>query len=368
MKDFKSQTYVRCLAPKCDRASGLTLGFSHSIDTPGVINRVSELFSGHPNLIQGFNTFLPPGYRIECGAGNDPNTIRVTTPMGTTVQSITGRATQPDGQHTQSGSGGPFFNHRPANWQQSQPQVSIESPEAQFSNPVAAGPSLFLSGLNNPAGPDPLQHNRGAPQNASTTPNGPNTRNALTPTPTGALGGPNGSAGSQQANMEKRGPVEFNHAISYVNKIKVWSTDPIQNHANSFTDHGHRTVFRTSPRSINSSSKYSRHTNASKSRSRTSMHRSRVFSTLLQIFSRISSNFFPSLLQLAKATTSVRRICWEDLAQSLERLLSPPTLPRMAKSSRPSGTFCLRQPRPRTPKSVHGMTSRRLRPLPVLHQ
>jgi len=198
MKDFKSQT----------------------IDTPGVINRVSELFSGHPNLIQGFNTFLPPGYRIECGAGNDPNTIRVTTPMGTTVQSITGRAAQPDGQHTQSGSGGPFFNHRPANWQQSQPQVSIESPEAAFSNPVAAGPSLFLGGLNNPAGPDPLQHTRGAPQNASTTPNGPNTRNALTPTPTGALGGPNGSAGSQQANMEKRGPVEFNHAISYVNKIK----------------------------------------------------------------------------------------------------------------------------------------------------
>lgn len=69
MKDFKSQ----------------------AIDTPGVINRVSELFAGHPNLIQGFNTFLPPGYRIECGAGNDPNTIRVTTPMGTTVQSITDR-------------------------------------------------------------------------------------------------------------------------------------------------------------------------------------------------------------------------------------------------------------------------------------
>ncbi|EPQ28645.1 uncharacterized protein PFL1_03948 [Pseudozyma flocculosa PF-1] len=43
MKDFKSQT----------------------IDTPGVIERVSTLFRGHPSLIQGFNTFLPPGYRIE---------------------------------------------------------------------------------------------------------------------------------------------------------------------------------------------------------------------------------------------------------------------------------------------------------------
>ncbi|KAH9819506.1 the Msin3a Pah1-Sap25 Sid complex, partial [Melampsora americana] len=42
MKDFKTQT----------------------IDTPGVINGVSSLFRGHPALIQGLNTFLPPGYRI----------------------------------------------------------------------------------------------------------------------------------------------------------------------------------------------------------------------------------------------------------------------------------------------------------------
>ncbi|KAB5525945.1 hypothetical protein PHYPO_G00146050 [Pangasianodon hypophthalmus] len=38
---------------------------SQSIDTPGVINRVSQLFKGHPDLIMGFNTFLPPGYKIE---------------------------------------------------------------------------------------------------------------------------------------------------------------------------------------------------------------------------------------------------------------------------------------------------------------
>lgn len=65
MKDFKSQ----------------------SIDTPGVIDRVSTLFRGHPNLIQGFNTFLPPGYRIECSLDpSDPNPIRVTTPTGTTTR------------------------------------------------------------------------------------------------------------------------------------------------------------------------------------------------------------------------------------------------------------------------------------------
>lgn len=48
---------------------------------------MSTLFKGHPNLIQGFNTFLPPGYRIECSLDpSDPNPIRVTTPTGTTTR------------------------------------------------------------------------------------------------------------------------------------------------------------------------------------------------------------------------------------------------------------------------------------------
>ncbi|KAL4252934.1 Transcriptional regulatory protein Sin3-like protein [Abortiporus biennis] len=65
MKDFKSQL----------------------IDTPGVIQRVSNLFHGHPMLIQGFNTFLPAGYRIETGTDlMNPNFITVTTPAGTTTQ------------------------------------------------------------------------------------------------------------------------------------------------------------------------------------------------------------------------------------------------------------------------------------------
>ncbi|CAO3642759.1 unnamed protein product [Cunninghamella blakesleeana] len=59
MKDFKSQT----------------------IDTPGVIERVSTLFRGHPNLTSGFNAFLPPGYNIYNDPKN-PDIIRVTTPTG----------------------------------------------------------------------------------------------------------------------------------------------------------------------------------------------------------------------------------------------------------------------------------------------
>ena len=38
---------------------------TQSIDTPGVIARVSCLFKGHPELIVGFNTFLPTGYKVE---------------------------------------------------------------------------------------------------------------------------------------------------------------------------------------------------------------------------------------------------------------------------------------------------------------
>ncbi len=33
--------------------------FSRSIDTTGVIEKVKDLFKGHPELILGFNTFLP---------------------------------------------------------------------------------------------------------------------------------------------------------------------------------------------------------------------------------------------------------------------------------------------------------------------
>lgn len=42
----------------------------YSLDTPGVISRVSNLFRGHPDLIVGFNTFLPPGFKIEVNEGD----------------------------------------------------------------------------------------------------------------------------------------------------------------------------------------------------------------------------------------------------------------------------------------------------------
>lgn len=76
-----------------------------SIDTPGVISRVSQLFKGHPDLIMGFNTFLPPGYKIEVQTNDlvnvtTPGQIHHITPHGISVQNIpiTGAATQHQAQ------------------------------------------------------------------------------------------------------------------------------------------------------------------------------------------------------------------------------------------------------------------------------
>jgi histone deacetylase complex regulatory component SIN3 len=47
------------------------------------MDRVSTLFSGNPSLIQGFNPFLPPGYRIECSQDPSDTKITITTLYGT---------------------------------------------------------------------------------------------------------------------------------------------------------------------------------------------------------------------------------------------------------------------------------------------
>lgn len=154
---------------------------NNSIDTPGVIERVSTLFKGHPALISGFNTFLPPGYRIEClSSANETNMIRVTTPSG----------------HTTTQMGGP-----------------IVIPERL---PPPPAPSHY----NQP----PSYH---MPQNNGYQPSIPPISQIQLP-PVNAPGymsqpaaQPMGPSGSQNGANNKKTPVEFNHAINYVHKIKV---------------------------------------------------------------------------------------------------------------------------------------------------
>lgn len=231
------------------------------IDTPGVIQRVSNLFTGHPALIQGFNTFLPPGYRIECGTDDNPNAIRVTTPSGTNTLSM---ATRPprsslDSPDEMGPSGGlapagraEYYEQPRSSWQQPQhpPQPGIAgsySPNnralgglyGQQGNPnqaqehhyeyqnqqeqqaAAAGAAALhqqeqrgVSQLQSAAAATSGVGRPSLMQASPGTASGNGPMNSLAGVGAGVLQGP-------QGDLNKRGPVEFNHAISYVNKIKV---------------------------------------------------------------------------------------------------------------------------------------------------
>ena len=179
-----------------------------SIDTPGVIERVSALFHGNPSLIQGFNTFLPPGYRIEMSADpQDPNVITVTTPSGTTTQN-----TNTFGHHPRPGLGVGREIATPLGTPGGMPFVanglmpSLAGPSGTDSRSIT--PHAYqLSHLGYP--PDGGMFSPGFHGAASTT------------AAASFLGNLNNK------NVEKQQAGEFNHAIQYLNKIKArYSDDP----------------------------------------------------------------------------------------------------------------------------------------------
>ena len=236
-----------------------------SIDTPGVIDRVSSLFAGHPELIQGFNTFLPPGYRIECGTQDDPNAIRVTTPMGTTVSqmpSAPNRLMGVPGVNQALENGISVIRQAPySDIQANGEWASQQQDPSDMGSENTYNPNARLGALNygGQSGADQesaayereeqvtaaeaahRQEQRGVSNlshvaSAIATNGGPNQIPLAQTSPSGgqvAVIGPGivgmSNAGSvlaagNQLGMEKRGPVEFNHAIGYVNKIKVRRT------------------------------------------------------------------------------------------------------------------------------------------------
>ncbi|KAF2736640.1 hypothetical protein EJ04DRAFT_462701 [Polyplosphaeria fusca] len=227
---------------------------SGAIDTPGVIERVSTLFAGNPNLIQGFNTFLPPGYKIECGTNGDPNAIRVTTPMGTMVSTMPaprGRSpprtaaingTAPSASETtfydtaqnriwpqQARNLGPdaqdaMFSPNNRNLgqplfgaQQGQPAQASLSPEINRAHPVAVAEAAALVHQQEQRGVSQLQNAVSAATARSIL--SPSVDPAA-PVPGQVVNGASQAGAVGTAADQKRGPVEFNHAISYVNKIK----------------------------------------------------------------------------------------------------------------------------------------------------
>lgn len=173
MKDFKSQ----------------------AIDTPGVIERVSTLFRGYPNLIQGFNTFLPQGYRIECSANPD-EPIRVTTPMGsstvagTTDMAKTGFQAQTHLQHVQSSSDlqeQPISAHK----EHSPAGEHVQGVPAHATVPISADHHVQPQAHFQPEYQVQVQSEIAAEEHQQST-----------------------------DQTKKTADVEFSQAISYVNKIK----------------------------------------------------------------------------------------------------------------------------------------------------
>ncbi|OCT87071.1 hypothetical protein XELAEV_18020764mg [Xenopus laevis] len=165
---------------------------SQSIDTPGVISRVSQLFKGHPELIMGFNTFLPPGYKIEVQT-ND--LVNVTTPGQ--VHQISTHGLQP-----------PVPPAPPP----SQPPTA--QPITPPVHPTPPPPPPKIS--------KPLQSQAHTPTNQQSTPiqyPSPRSPPAQPHTP-GPLAHAAPTATAATPTMQNNQPVEFNHAINYVNKIK----------------------------------------------------------------------------------------------------------------------------------------------------
>lgn len=248
---------------------------SQSLDTPGVIAKVSTLFRGHTDLIVGFNTFLPPGYRIEQMPDN--NEIRITTLQGVQQHISTNQATNVTSTAIFNSQTQPAQHLSPSYISQ-QPLQRQQVTQLTMSQEINSGPNASVTpiiphqsqipqqsvniqanSMNQTSGdslqsnanfqvqsqqilPPLQQHQLLQPGQKSSTPNSHkqnnseqiyNTNlklvhhNSSSPNVVGSHGnvGSQGivstnSSVKQQANLTPGAEFGFNHALNYVNKIK----------------------------------------------------------------------------------------------------------------------------------------------------
>ncbi|KAI7949588.1 hypothetical protein MJO28_008409 [Puccinia striiformis f. sp. tritici] len=189
------------------------------IDTPGVIDGVSSLFRGHPSLIQGFNTFLPPGYRIDVSQGDGPNQtghlsayslITVTHPMGIQTQKRVPLQTGGEeiGSHVVPESAVP---------------VSVASTSEQPTRD-----NVNMSNSSNPSNhfaPQKCLNEAPLPPVVALKPKSI-TLDAIANLNRNPSPVPSSNPSTDQSKPAVK-PLEFNHAITYVNKIKNrYASDP----------------------------------------------------------------------------------------------------------------------------------------------
>ncbi|XP_054279983.1 paired amphipathic helix protein Sin3b isoform X2 [Macrosteles quadrilineatus] len=172
---------------------------SQSIDTPGVIERVSSLFNGHPELIVGFNTFLPPGYKIEVKTSEQGYSFQVQVSMPSPSAATTTLVpAAPTVHHT----------HIP----------TTVMPVATTKPLLLSGTTIVSHGSTTAAVVPPLP----PPVPATTPPHFPNhtTTNITQVQAHQAVSQALSHVDNAQPPTPSSQPVEFNHAINYVNKIK----------------------------------------------------------------------------------------------------------------------------------------------------
>lgn len=175
-------------------------------------------------MIRGFNTFLPPGYVIECSDDPRDTSIRVITPSGIT-QATVGQGPPLGTMIAREGMGHPRFHEQqgrswgdgsmyggprygggaPAPVQQPEPlsarhlqQRLYEERQVAEAHAAQAAQQAAAAGASQLQSAAAATNGNGRPGPSSLGPSGP--------------GGMEPKSGKT--------PVEFNHAISYVNKIK----------------------------------------------------------------------------------------------------------------------------------------------------
>lgn len=185
---------------------------TQEVDTPGVINRVSRLFRGYNNLILGFNTFLPEGYkiRLEDLVRQDQEHAREQAALAKQHQEQQQQQAAAESAAAAAGKAPAARTQYPPLFPQQQQQQQQPPPAAA----AAAAPKQAAWQQKPPeAAPSGLRFNK-APRKAAAA------RKPARPSPPRVRAPP-------QPPQQQHQAVEFDHAISYVTKIKRrFSNDP----------------------------------------------------------------------------------------------------------------------------------------------
>ncbi len=163
---------------------------------------MSSLFHGHPDLIVGFNTFLPPGYKIEVSEEHH-GYIQVTHPSSRTESIAIGGG--PSTTYNLSITT-PTTTYRQTANLLIQDNDETELSQQQSNNATSQAVNALISAAS---APQTSYFGTTGGLNLSTKNNKQQISNVNTST--------------QSTTVEKSSsgqPVEFNHAINYVNKIK----------------------------------------------------------------------------------------------------------------------------------------------------